>query len=787
MSLLPSKGNQGRSRQRRVPFVEGLEQRALLAKFVLAPSGGIGSTASLVTEPIPLPQVDAVGTSLPSEEASVLYAELAKVDMDVARLDDFAVTSYRYHNSTPADVQFRYLEMGINSYVRSESDAIFAAEEPTVTASGEIGTSRSGSASDAGSPITFRIEPTEGDVLGDYVVVAIDASFGSAGGSLSQVEYSASYSLGNSNSQTLISGTSLSFNEPPTTYVSARIGDELNLTMLLRSSATWPGTEQGQRSANPGLTVRMEVQKASRPDLQVSQFARAEDGGLLYQIQNVGVPLVEGGPLYSQDSKLAAYWASGPSAGDVIPGLAPVYMEPLDTLVEKLPGLYPANGPLHVPVGSLNLASRPGNATHLVFVVDSDNQVVETDEANNTSPLEVEMAQQKPDIKVVSLAWNGVDGDVAYLVEVAGNDLVVDADVGLYWAKGPTVNDILSRAFGRKSVKSVGSYGPFFASPEQFEGIPEGATHILAVADRFDLFAESDESNNVAYIVVGKPDIAPVRFSYFRNPDETGDVKGPLPVNWSFGVEFEVSNIGALQASRFSISIYLSCVRKDGSLIEAEVATVSVIGLNPGGLYAMSLNGLTIPSEFAKSAYGRIRIGMKLDSQDEVEEVSESNNYNVGGGVDWDSTALYDPVYTSIDFVHSGFRSYAAFTASLRRDGYVPLSANALVNLWNTGFLSARYYPGFHDWHNVFSPTRTRRTIRSSFDNSERPMSAFRSQVLLVSPRIHKLPGHSRQFLVIYQGNERRNEGEPNPFYALRRYVSERTWFDYVRDWHRRF
>lgn len=174
----------------------------------------------------------------------------------------------------------------------------------------------------------------------------------------------------------------------------------------------------------------------------------------------------------------------------------------------------------------------------------------------------------------------------------------------------------------------------------------DGAYYIGMIIDRFDLVTESNESNNSNFgsgldfdsFVATVPDVAPDLLGTSFNV-----VQEPLTGGNAFDVNFTVLNDSTVDAGAFTVGFYLS--RNDRITTTDEfLDSFSINDLSSGSSVTNSIN-LQLPA--GEFSYGNLNneyfIGMIIDFEDVVDELSENNNSNLGELVDRDKTIITLP------------------------------------------------------------------------------------------------------------------------------------------------
>ncbi len=190
----------------------------------------------------------------------------------------------------------------------------------------------------------------------------------------------------------------------------------------------------------------------------------------------------------------------------------------------------------------------------------------------------------EPDILPTSLAWTS-DG-VEFEYEIAGGPMPTSdraapaASVGLYWASGTDINDVISPALtGEAPIYWNQASG--VASAADLSSTPIGATHLLAIVDYDNLVVESDESNNVISLArLLNPLYACTQAFIVRQPtvldnQESGEV-ADLPENEQWIDEW----------SSFYVEVFCSTIDTDNIGIASAQTDLT---FNPDYFTAMSI------------------------------------------------------------------------------------------------------------------------------------------------------------------------------------------------------
>jgi len=111
-----------------------------------------------------------------------------------------------------------------------------------------------------------------------------------------------------------------------------------------------------------------------------------------------------------------------------------------------------------------------------------------------------------------------------------------------------------------------------------------------------------------------------------------------------FTIDYSILNRGAEDAGPFDVSFYLSedeIISIDDILLELDGGEYikHINGLDSGQVYSVDDFKLSVSSDIEDQVKGYY-IGMIIDCNDDVEESDESNNTNVGDGIDWEKVWL---------------------------------------------------------------------------------------------------------------------------------------------------
>lgn len=183
----------------------------------------------------------------------------------------------------------------------------------------------------------------------------------------------------------------------------------------------------------------------------------------------------------ANDTTAAIYWAKGTTFADVLG--PPIY----ERTIERAQGDY---GDFYVPYAYLG---QPADgATHVLLVMDRTGAIPESNEHNNTKALSLD----RIDLAAVKLELSLSAANAVCTYGVAGKAAPTGTRIGVYWAKGETVADILGTIFEQDLPRyDVGTYQ--FSRSALPNVPPADATHALLVVDRPGAVTEAMEGNNV--------------------------------------------------------------------------------------------------------------------------------------------------------------------------------------------------------------------------------------------------------------------------------------------------
>jgi hypothetical protein len=229
-----------------------------------------------------------------------------------------------------------------------------------------------------------------------------------------------------------------------------------------------------------------------------------------------------------------------------------------------------------------------------------------------------------------------------------------------------------------------------------------------------------------------------------------------LPFNAAFDlVNTTVKSLGPGEAVPFAVAIYAS----PDSIIDTSDVRLGEVQVGPlaaGAEQQIVLDNLVLPQGLPWT--GKIHIGMVIDPHGEVPETNEQNNANQAAAVDQAIVQLYDPIPPVSEI--TGFANLRVAERYLRGHGF-------------------HHVPPFtgSGWSKRLPRTAD---FVSRFDGVRRSGLAYRQNAFIRRPDAT----HSTYWILL-QGTEA--VAEPKPETALLYSLFDPGWFNYVRDWHRRF
>ena len=200
---------------------------------------------------------------------------------------------------------------------------------------------------------------------------------------------------------------------------------------------------------------------------------------------------VKGAPL-GPSTYARLYWATGKTTNTIIHSVPVIYSLTIPV------GAFGASKTNAVPAATFGGA--PSNATNLLLVLDPDNLVVETSKNNNVQALPLS------DLITNTLVWDGPKGGVDFNYVAARNPPGVATTAKLFWASGPTTNDIIRTVpaiFTNAIAASFsGTQTLVSVSSSFFTNAPTNTTYVMLVLDPDHLVWETDRSNNAQALAI---------------------------------------------------------------------------------------------------------------------------------------------------------------------------------------------------------------------------------------------------------------------------------------------
>ncbi len=212
----------------------------------------------------------------------------------------------------------------------------------------------------------------------------------------------------------------------------------------------------------------------------------------------VGARVVNVGGVAAGPSRLKYYFS------------ADALLDPSDTYLnyDNVGAL--AGGAFEAETANVRVPAGTADGTYYVlFVADFDGDVVELDETNNVYALPVMVGEltleDGPDLTVTDVALSAPRADAGAVVAASatvvnvGNEASAETRLKYYLSTDASYD----AADTYLNYDVVAGLGPAAASPETANlrvpaGTPDGAYHVLFVADQTGVCAEADEGNNVA-------------------------------------------------------------------------------------------------------------------------------------------------------------------------------------------------------------------------------------------------------------------------------------------------
>lgn len=264
---------------------------------------------------------------------------------------------------------------------------------------------------------------------------------------------------------------------------------------------------------------------------------------------------------------------------------------------------------------------------------------------DGSTPEFLEFCGLSTDIAPTSLARDD-KGGVDFGYEVRQSPLTKGTSVSLYWSADDKFDPGTDTPTGYSiaAQRAVGTHGPFHVDASALGAPPQGATHLLVVADPpserkpSGEVAESDEGNNVKAVEVkaieiGKPDLEPTNLStrYLNDPASLASLPGIVtsfnPEDFALEAKAEITNHGPAPSGPFQVIFYAGA-RPDTKQGDPDFrvisAPISVASLGAGATTEVKAN---IDNPATLLLYtDHYYVGVLVDSDRKVDESEESNN-----------------------------------------------------------------------------------------------------------------------------------------------------------------
>jgi hypothetical protein len=266
--------------------------------------------------------------------------------------------------------------------------------------------------------------------------------------------------------------------------------------------------------------------------------------------------------------------------------------------------------------GALNyseLGSPPPDATHLLFVLDPENVILEGRESNNVAAAEISRVD-------LSTGVYFEDGELNLSYYVSHLPLTQSASLSLYWAENYDPTSIIS---GPVYTLSIGpapreTYESFTLPISVLGDRPAGAAYVIAVIDPENLIQEADEIYN--WSATG----------YLFDLDADGIRWNSLEEGGGFTFEYEVENPANLPIPNATIQFFWLEQGQQNPPYPEPVYTYALEGTaKSAGSHTVRVlhqdlpAGLRIPESTTAAVP---QFSMVIDPGGLVEELSETNN-----------------------------------------------------------------------------------------------------------------------------------------------------------------
>ena len=286
---------------------------------------------------------------------------------------------------------------------------------------------------------------------------------------------------------------------------------------------------------------------------------------------------------------------------------------------------------------------------YVLFVADYQNQVAETNEANNVtavsftvSPPGVDLVMQQEQLyPSVTVAGNPVQVSATILNQ--GNTVANSSTVGFYLSTNPVfdASDVLLTTYAGGTLGAF-QYNYRSAYPVIPANTVPGSYYVLFVADPQNVVAEINETNNVRSLslTVQAPTVDLLVQNPYLNPVSVA------PGN-NTSASCSLVNQGNALVNAATVGYYLST---NAVLDASDVLLGSTTGPLYGNGYVSRYQNLTVP---ASTPIGSYYLLFVADYQNQVAETNEANNVAstplqvVAPGIDLTISQAYLSPYTS--------------------------------------------------------------------------------------------------------------------------------------------
>ena len=298
----------------------------------------------------------------------------------------------------------------------------------------------------------------------------------------------------------------------------------------------------------------------------------------------------------------------------------------LDATDQLLTSQYGGQLYTNYPAQRYGTAAVPNNLApgtyYILFVADYQNQVAETNEANNVNALSFTVnppgidlvIQQEQLYPTSTVAGNTVQASCTILNQ--GNVMAASSTVGFYLSTNPTfdASDVLlstTTGFSLAAYQSSSRY----VNPVIPVGTAPGSYYVLYVADPANAVAEVNETNNVRSLAltIVAPTIDLTNNSVYLSATS-------VAAGGSTQASSSLYNQGNALASPATLGYYLSTnqtLDANDQLLASNTGTVS------GGSYSSRYATLTVPTGTPVGSYYVLFVA---DYLNQVAETNEGNN-----------------------------------------------------------------------------------------------------------------------------------------------------------------